>query len=57
MSQLYRLPNGKIVVLYAHPTLTIAARCPRCSRWATKWHEHLTNPGEKIVAKSLWVKT
>ena len=56
MVQLYRLPNGRVVSLYDHPTFAVVKLCPRCNRMVTKWHEHLTKPKEAITATSLWVR-
>lgn len=40
MSQLYQLPNGKIVVLRDHKTFRLAKWCLKCGCMVSKWHRH-----------------
>lgn len=46
MSRLYRLPNGKVVDLYGHPTFAPVLWCKLCRRMVSKWHEHYDLEGK-----------
>ena len=46
--QLYRLPNGKIIDIRAHPAMVPVKFCPRHNRMASKWHQIWTKLGESL---------